>query len=398
MTPSVRISLALLILTCMNALAGNRVLAQDSLKAIEQQILAQPEGDISVLAKSRRALLQAIQNRDIATAKNILHYIDYRFDRRRIVPLYPGEEILAAYWTKEYDRIFARVSDDMHGREEAPERLYPQNDLMFDNLRLEADGARGELMSGVEASGLTPEKRDFLELLFDDVMGPADDSAESRASFQSALNRKADEFLANHRDSEFSPYVREKIRYVIASSPWGWGYEVGAGYLALPSSINQYMKDFGLLTLSVEGAYNQAYGCLRFDIGAANHLKRGFTYNGDWNDDLQVMHISALLAGGEMIPLGNSLTVTPTVGIGVLDFSPPEEVRNQEGNDVSLTLAVLAFGVNCDIPLGGDHASPFLRLNIGYREAMTNNPIARGGYTFITLSIDFFSRIQMRDY
>ncbi len=157
------------------------------------------------------------------------------------------------------------------------------------------------------------------------------------------------------------------------------------------------MKDYGLFSMSIEGAYMQAYACLRIDIGAAHKLRTGFIQDGEWTDGLLVMHTGALLAGGAMFSLGNNFTVTPTVGIAFLDFSPPEDEKNKEGNDVSLSFPALAFGTNLDIPLGIEPVAMFLRVNIGYRMAMTDISLAKGGYTYITIGVNFFGRRQIRD-
>ncbi len=394
---SIGIILGGFLLLCCAKLPAQEVQTPDSLSRIEREILAHPETDISVLGKSRAALVEAIQAGDTARARSVVTFLDRRFDTSRVVTLYPGEKLLLAYWLREYDQVFAFVEGGEADVERPVQKIYPQNDLMFDKLLVESDRARPQLMENLTTSGMASDQTDFLALLFDDIMGAKDDSEESRAEFQELMNKRADEYLAEHKDSRYNAYVRDNIRYVIARSDWGWGYEIGAGYLALPANLNEHMRDFGVLTLALEGAYQQWYGCVRMDIGAANHLKKGFSYEGEWKDGLQVMHIGALLAGGQKISLGNNFTVTPTVGIGVLNFSPPEEVRNQEGNDVSLTVAAFALGANFDIPLGGEQGSPFLRLNVGHRVALTNNAIARGGYTFITLGINFFNRPLIRD-
>ena len=385
------------VLFCRVELPAQEVQAPDSLGLIEREILAHPETDVSVLGKSRAALVEAIQAGDTARARRVVAFLDRRFDTSKVITLYPGEKLLLAYWLREYEQLFAFVEGDGVDVERRIEKIYPENDLMFDKLRVESDRARPQLIGSLRTSGMSADQADFLELLFDDVMGAKDDSEESRAEFQELMNNKADEYLADHKDSKYNAFVRDNIRYVIARSDWGWGYEIGAGYLALPPNLNDHMKNFGLLSIALEGAYKEWYGCLRMDIGAANHLKKGFSYEGEWKDGLQVMHIGALIAGGQKISLGNNFTLTPTVGIGVLNFSPPEEVRNQEGNDVSLTIAAFALGANVDIPLGGEQGAPFVRLNVGHRVALTNNAIARGGYTFITLGINFFNRPLIRD-
>jgi hypothetical protein len=156
--------------------------------------------------------------------------------------------------------------------------------------------------------------------------------------------------------------------------------------------------DFGLLSLALEGSYKEAYACLRLDIGVAQHLRQGFEYGGTWKDNLLVMHMGALLSGGPMLSLGNGFKLTPHVGIGYLDFSPAPEEQANEGNDVSISFAAFVAGLNFDIPLNGESGSTFLRLNFGHRSAITGISLAKGGYTSMTLGVDFLGRSRSRDF
>jgi hypothetical protein len=109
------------------------------------------------------------------------------------------------------------------------------------------------------------------------------------------------------------------------------------------------------------------------------------------------MHTGVLFSFGYMLDLGNNFFLTPQLGAGASNFSPPEKESDKEGNDVSITLAVWAFGINLDIPLAGVDGQSYLRANLGYRTAITNIDIAKGGYTFFTIGYALFGRPSYRD-
>jgi len=366
--------------------------ARDSVTVLEHEIFSPPDSDLTLLKKTRAVLLESIRNGDSTRTNRVLLFMQERFDPSQYVTLFDGEKILIGFWTCRYDSVLAWVSSGSIGSERDPQKRYPEEDGMFDALRDESRKAQPHLIRELRASGLEDSKTDFLDLLLTDVIGPEDDADATVLRFQTGINDAADSYLATYKDSEFNGFIRDQIRYLITRSDWGWGYEVGAGYLALPPDLSGHMKDFGLLSIALEGTYREGYACLRVDIGAAHHINRGFVYDGEWKEGLSVMHVGVLLAGGEKLSLWRNLIITPTIGIGVIDFSPPEEERNQDGNNVSMTVPAFALGANFDVPLADEPMATSLRLNIGYRVAMTNNALARGGYTFITLGVNFFNR------
>jgi hypothetical protein len=95
--------------------------------------------------------------------------------------------------------------------------------------------------------------------------------------------------------------------------------------------------------------------------------------------------------------LESHFVLTPYVGVAAINFSPPSDESEKAGNDVSLTVGAFALGLNCDYPLSETSGGLVLRFCIGQRFAMTGFSPAKGGYTFVTLGVDFFNRPQYLD-
>jgi hypothetical protein len=382
---------------CILALCGTpaNILAQpsaDSLQSIEQQILSHEETDLAVLGKARAVLWESIKAADTAKARAVLGFMATRFDNSKITVLYPVEEVWLAFWLRDYELLFARVAADTAVRFSRAVKLWPTEDLLLVNIEEASRAALPRLQDGIRTADLPSYKRDFLLLLLDYVAAPRGMNYEERDAYQQKLNKAADEYLAQYKDSEFNAYVRGRISVVIVTSDWGLGIEGALGYLALPGSLSRTMKDFGILTMTFEATYKKAYAGIRLDLALPHNMRKGFEYKGTWKDDLLMSEIGAFLALGPVITPGNGFVFTPHAGVGVINFSPPEKEKNIPGNDVSMTFATLGIGSNFDIPLGGENTLYLLRVYAGQRWAVTNIPIAKGGYTFITMGLLFFEK------
>jgi hypothetical protein len=109
------------------------------------------------------------------------------------------------------------------------------------------------------------------------------------------------------------------------------------------------------------------------------------------------MHLGTLFSAGPMISLPGIGTLTPQMGVGVMNFSPIEEDAFQPGGKLSLDVGVWSVGVNFDLPLGGAESTFFLRAHVSYRTAIDPVGFARGGYTCLTIGVDWFGRKILRD-
>lgn len=374
-------------------LAAQERAGQDSL---EQEILSHPETDAVVLGKSRAVLLESLQSEDTAKARKVLQYMERKFDSKRLIVLYQPEHLLVAYWLGDYPRIlsFARTYD---AGEPVLERIAPNPDQFYEDLIDLSRSNEGKLRMNIRRSALAPHERDFALLLLTDILGRERGDQLQQEAFQRKLNEDADVYLNSYANSEYNPYVRKYIRFVMVKSDLGYGFGLSLGYLGLPPALSHNLNDYALMSLSFEGAYKLAYAYIGLDIGFAHEVANAFEYNGSWPKGLSIMHTSGTLAFGPMLELGSGFLVIPTAGISYMDFSPPETEKEETGSDVSLSFGAWAIGASFRIPLGGEEGSTCITINASYRKAMTDIDLAKGGYTSLTIGFGVFGRQEKRD-
>ncbi len=126
--------LAALLVVPFAALFAQEMQEGDSTNTIEKEILAHRETDISVLGKTRAVLVEAIQSGDTTKVRKVLTYIERRFDPAKVTVLYPQEEILIAYWLRDYETALSFIAEEEVEDEGNREKLYPERDLMFERI------------------------------------------------------------------------------------------------------------------------------------------------------------------------------------------------------------------------------------------------------------------------
>jgi hypothetical protein len=362
-------------------------------RTIDQEILAQPEPDVVRLAKARTILLRTLLTGDVAGARAALQYLDERFDTAYVIPLYPGERMLAAYWIGDYGPILRMASAPEANYVNRIDKMLPYTDLLYRRLHERSIPWRRMLEDQVRRSGNAEEERELLLLVLHDILASGDDPSAFSSTAQDSINREADEFLAVHGDSKYAPFVRSQIRYVVQPSPWGFGYNFAVGYLAVPSRLRVF-GDYVDFAFGLEGSLFEWYAELRVDIGAARKTAGEFTYNGLWPSGTNVMEAGGVVSLGRIFPAGDLFTLIPHLSIGGLDFAPTQEETDRLGKDYALDFAVWGIGMHVDLGLGGDI---HLRLSAETRFPLEHRNVAGSEFTFITVGIGTFGHSIVRD-
>lgn len=363
------------------------------LRSIEQQILSQPDPDAVRLGKARAALFTALQAGDIPTARKTLQYIDERFDTAFVAPLYPGERLLTSYFVAEYQAIFQMTTSGEDQLSLRYGKTTPMADHLFARMRDLALQNRRGLVESIRSSGQSREERDFLLLLLRDILAPHGDNTELNTSTQDSINVQADDFLADYPASPFIPFVRRQIRFVVRPSPWGFGYNFGIGYLAVPSRMRAF-GDYVDLAFGAEGAYFDWYAELRLDIGAGHKTSAPFEYKGTWPKDMMAYPVGGVISAGRMFALSSLFRVTPFLSIGGLDFSSSQEERDM-GRDFSMGVWYWGPGGHLDLIMGEEF---FIRITASARFNFAHADIAGSQYTFVTFGLGWFNHPSERDF
>ncbi len=380
----------------------------DSARAIEREILSRPDTDNEIVAKSREMILDRLRAGDIAKVAEVIAYLDHRFQSRQILPLWPVERFLLAYWTHQYTEILDPPLLDSLDTSVYRDQVLPPDDLLSRDLIDLSRSRRTVLRAAVLASDRSREEQAFLTIFLGYLL-----TERTFAAPDQPLNDAADEFLGQYPESRYAGFVRSRIRVVFREGEWGYGFDIGGGTALPGGALGDRISDGGSLTLGLDVARREAVGSvdivgyfrLLFSLGSS--VLAPFEYNGTWKRDLSLTTMVPEFSVGPVVVENRWIQVTPFAGVSGMLIAPPENERAKPGNDVSVNLFSATGGVNIDWKIARGNlviSSPFenaywfVRTRISYTAPLsTPDPMFRGSVIAITLSVGGFGRPIARD-
>ncbi len=389
-------------------LAGAVILSAqtDTVRSLEAEILATEETDSELLAKSRRSLIAAMHKNDLNKAKEIYRFIIDRFDKSRVIPMWEGEMLLVNYGIGGYDTVLSTIRTDDAERSTV-RRIRPPDDLFYDDIKTLLSSRLPELQRLIRTSGKKEDEQEVLLLLLDFLLLPSSADDETTAKHRTEMNRKADEFLRFHSRSEFVPFVRKNIRFVIVPSDFGFGYSFGLGQSIPEGTAATLFGDAFAIAMEFDMTYRRTAAFLHLGIGVGSEVSRGFVNGSEvWTKGLPVNITAVDLTAGYILYHHEGLRIIPNAGIGVIEYSPPEMERNIPGNDVSLTTGTFVAGLHIDIPVSsaeffapGVEQYSFLMARVSFSHSFSweSDPIKKGGLSQLTISFGAFGHPMERD-
>jgi hypothetical protein len=379
----------------------------DTLKSLEREILSTDDTDAELLAKSRRSILTALQNGDIAKAREIFQFTKVRFDPRRVTVWWDRERLLMLYWLGDFESALAEIRNpDTFGERRYSNTITPPDDLFFHDLKELSRTKISELRQSLRSGNLRSDEIDFLHLFLDFITGRSADSREDSDRQQKQLNAAADEFLKDHGDSPYAAFVRNHIRYVIVTSPYGYGFSFGLGQSSPTGDATSLFGNAFAFAMEFDAAYNAFAAYAHLSVGAGSKTNRAFTYDGNWVKGLPINITAGDLSVGYAVYDFNGFRIVPTVGIGGYDFSPPETERTKPGNDVSMSVFASVLSLHIDVPVSAsetplvgfqEQAHWMIRAGISHYFSHSSNPLQHGGLFLFTLSFGGFGRPMERE-
>lgn len=379
----------------------------DSLKTLEREILSTEDTESELLAKSRRTLLSLLQNGDIEKSREIVRFLETRFNQRRVTIFREFERYLVYYWIGEYDRILNTIrtpetADDIR----YSKTINPPDDLFLEDLMDLTYRHLPELRKSLASADVQSDGKDFLILFMDYLSAPEPRTRDEYRQRQDDLNSMADEFLSDHGDSPYSAYVRNRIRYVVVPSEYGYGFSFGLGQSSPMGTLSTNFRNAIAFALEFDMTYQSLAGYFQMSLGAGSETIRTFSYGGTWNKGLPILITAADVSLGYVIYEFGGFRMVPTFGIGGFDCSPPENEKNKPGNDVSMTTFASVLSLHFDVPVSGvatpmvgfeESAYWMARIGISHYFSHGSNPIQKGGLFLVTLSIGGFGRPLVRE-
>lgn len=382
----------------------------DSLKNInllEQEILAQEDTNLEIIMKSRNLILENLYTGNFEKIKQITEYLEREYKDADYIPIWYVERLLLSYCIRDYDYILDKLKLPEPENNTDEEKIYPPNDKLGlklgEYLSNKYMMVKGEISS---FSNINIEHQDFLILALDFLLYKF---GQTPFVSQAGLNFESDTFLQTYPESEYEDFIRKNIRYVVKTSDWGLGIEAGLGGGILIGDLKSYFNSHPVLGFAFEGNYKNLFLTLNLDIGIGSS-KNSFEYNGVWKDDLKLNFDMLKAAIGYNVFENESFRIIPFTGMGAMKIQPPEEVKKEAGNDVSLGFSALySIGINTDYKfspryfpsiLGTEQGTYYLRLRAGYNLPTFNSDDNRfnGGILFFQIIFGSFGKKAYRDY
>lgn len=335
----------------------------------------------------------------------LLHYSPL-LDYKTVIPLWPSEQILISFWTKNYQYITIHYNDiEQMLNDNYENKVVPPRDMMYNKLKEISTGAYDSLNADVDTADLNAKDRHFLQLLLRYLLTKDGNSEFS----QEMLNKEADDYLAQFPNTEHSRFIRIYIRYVIEESKWGFGMDVGSGYGILNGGLGDHFENNVPVVFGGDISYEKYLLYLRVYVGIGR-TSQAFSYDGEWKNNLDVnIEVPELSLGYAMID-NHRFKLAPFAGLGFMKISPPEKEKEKDGNDVSLGRTTgYIFGLNVDYKLKhkakgifSSHENSYwlIRFRTGYMIPNMDREDDRfdGGMTFFTVTIGGFSHPLKRRY
>jgi hypothetical protein len=324
--------------------------SQSKADSIEAEILHYPDADLTILTNSRKLILDGIRDDNIPKVRELLVYLDAKFDKSRVVAFWEEESWLLLYWIGDYARLlsnskfFAPIPRAYYA-----DKILPPRDMFIVGLKEATNSRRDDLMGGVRESGLKSFEKEFLRVLLEYLLMDEKDSYTT----QGKVNALATDYINTHTDSYLIPFVKNYIRFVVRPSDWGFGLDLFSGYGSFTGSLGRHFRPVIPLGIALEAQRRKAIADFRIFLGFGGKVLREFDYEGHWKKDLALTVVYPELSLGYALVDNPAVRCFPFAGLAPMFISPPEKDREEPGNDVELNSGWTAtIGFNCDLKLG----------------------------------------------
>lgn len=374
--------------------------------SLEKEILQYRESDATLISKSRQMITDNLQLENEKKIAEITNFLYSRFKGTNIIPLWDNELFLLMLYTEEYNKLLHEIQTySTKTPDYYSDKLYPQRDLLFSNLRNVVIKNHDVLISKIENAQLKNVEKDFLAILLEFLLS---DSKEEYIT-QDQLNQLSDKYLSEYPFSPYNNFVRNYIRFKWTTSKWGFGFDFGGGYSGFTETLNKTFTDGGNLVVGLDIQYNQFITNARINLGFGHSVRTPFEYDGYWKQNLPInVYLSELSIGYELVN-NSTIKCYPFVGIASMNISPPQKEAEKPGNDVDLGFVfTTVIGANVDIKLssglpGGygitDQGFMYLRLRLGFANPSYEQQISRfsGNMVYLQICFGMFGRKKIRE-
>lgn len=347
----------------------------------------------------------------------VIQIVDYLKDQKNndYLILYPIEEILINYWTKNYDNVLRiTLSNDS-----TKYKIRPSYDSLFQVIYHISRKDRLIAHKQIDNSNLNNRDKDFLKLNFDYLIKDSEISCGICKSIfgisdyyinQDSLNSNSGNYFKKYPASPYEKFIKDNIRIKYIYTGKGIGGEMSLGIGTFTNSQKNKFNGFGVLGFGFEIYYK--------GIGLFGKLHNG---TGDLNDSIKIsnviwqnksitdIYMFDCVIGYEIIK-NKYFRFVPFSGLSTITIAPTskEIEKNTDYEKIELGYPLTySLGFNLDIYLGKqnftswrpDDASMFIRLRYSYNIPQSNQKFnwGTGQYNMFSIGIGMIAKSMKRD-
>ena len=374
---------------------------------IESQILESKETKSTIISKGRKLLLDKFIEGDLNKVREIKDFLAETEDDNYIV-FYPSEYWLILYSTKDYNELVNDIqSIDSLKLTSYNTRISPPEDLLYVKLLDKTIENETQLKKQIQESDLNAENKQILIINLDWLL------LESRKNIfaRDSLNNEVDKFITTYPRSRYEDYTKKYIRYKIVPKNWGLTYEFFSGYSLFTGSLSDNYTNNVPIGIAFDVCYKNFELYLRDYIGF-NKTKTNHEYSlGTFEKGSRLRVFLPEASLGYVVHNDNRFKLSPFVGIGSMDISPPTADKEEipELKEVSLEFtSTYIMGVNFDIKFGKKDTPAynsktnygFMRIRYGYSIPNFEKKYigVYGNMHYITIGFGVMTRGSKREY
>ncbi|MCX6256411.1 MAG: hypothetical protein NTW49_00685 [Bacteroidia bacterium] len=269
-------------------------------------------------------LLDKFLSGDISKVAEIEDYLTKQLSGDDYVALYPFEQWLILYWTKNYDKLIQNIKHYDSICSTLHTKIFPQPDNLSFRLKEKTYSNKQLIISWIKNSSISEQDKDFLIMNLYLLLI----TKETKDITQDTLNYRADKFIQKYHDNDLISFTRKYIRQEYVPSKWAYSFEIFSGYGIFSGDLKNDFSDNIPIGVAFDVYYKNISLYLRDYIGFSR-TKHDFTGNGDiWNKNSQVRVYLPEASFGYIVHESKHFKLAPFAGISSTSVSPTENDLN----------------------------------------------------------------------
>jgi hypothetical protein len=374
--------------------------------SLQQEILNYEGTKSQIISSGRSLLLDKFIEEDLNKVKEIKGYLINEVENDDYLAIYPGENWLLLYWTREYEELIdVIIAFDENALEKLGQQIKPEYDMLYAKIQQKTYIDKPVLKWEIERSNLSSADQDFLLLFLEYLLSNPEDPQNE----QERINNLADNFIAKHPESNYVGYIKENIRFRYVSSNWGLAFEFFSGYGLFTGNLSENFKNNVPMGVAFDVEYKKWTLYLRNYIGFSSNIEDRSFNGGVWEKDKQVRIYLPEASLGYTVVDNKRLKISPFAGIASTSVGPTESDIEQNpgvedaGLDFTTTYTggfnldyKLNWGTGLLAPNSPKYSYWFIRLRYGFAAPQFGQEYS-GGMHYISIGLGGLYRGSRRE-